>query len=74
LVGSLPAKFIRSGSRKREISQETQLKNTKAGKARRVLWGVYELRFHKGDKDPKAEVERFEMQAADLSTGNELPV
>jgi hypothetical protein len=66
LVGSFPVELTCQGTRKRELSQETQLKNTKAGKARRVSWGVNEIRLYEKDEDPEAEVEHLETKAADL--------
>jgi hypothetical protein len=65
-VGSFPVELTHQGTRKRELSQETQLKNMKAGKARRVSWGVNEIRFYEKDEDPEAEVEHLETKAADL--------
>ncbi|KAH8081263.1 hypothetical protein HD553DRAFT_90111 [Filobasidium floriforme] len=52
-VGSFPVELTHQGTRKRELSQETQLKNTKAGKARRVSWGVNEIRFYEKKRTPK---------------------
>jgi chromosome segregation ATPase len=66
LIGRFSAELTHQGTRKRELSQEALLKNTQAGKARRVSWGVNEIRFYEKDEDPEAEVEHLETKAADL--------